>query len=142
MTNHPIILFDGICNLCNGSVQYVIRHDPAALFRFASLQSESGRQLLKNLGLPQNNFNSFVLIQNGRAFTQSTAALNVAKQLKGFSKLIYGFIIVPPFIRNRVYKIIAKNRYKWFGERDHCMIPTPELKSRFLNQHSCHLKKH
>jgi predicted DCC family thiol-disulfide oxidoreductase YuxK len=133
MSTHPIILFDGICNLCNSSVQYVIRHDPDAIFQYASLQSGSGQQLLKEFNLPTSDFNSFVLIQDGKVYTRSTAALKVAKQLKGFIKIVYGFIIVPSFIRDAVYNLIAMNRYKWFGERDHCMIPTPELKSRFLN---------
>ncbi|MCP9752160.1 thiol-disulfide oxidoreductase DCC family protein [Ferruginibacter sp. HRS2-29] len=133
MSTHPIILFDGVCNLCNSSVQYVIRRDPDAFFHYSSLQSESGQQLLKQFKLPTNDFNSFVLVQDGKVYTRSTAALKVARQLKGFIKLVYGFIIVPAFIRDAVYNFIAKNRYKWFGERDHCMIPTPELKSRFLN---------
>lgn len=133
MNNHPIILFDGICNLCNSSVQYVIKHDPTALFRFASLQGETGKQLLKQYGLPENELNSFVLILDNKAYTRSSAAIIVAKQLTGITKLLYGFIIVPPFIRNAVYGFIAKNRYKWFGKKDSCMIPTAELKSRFLN---------
>jgi predicted DCC family thiol-disulfide oxidoreductase YuxK len=133
MNDHPVILFDGVCNLCNGAVQYVIRHDPDAFFRFASLQGEAGQKLLKQYDLPTNNFTSFVLVQNGKVYLRSTAALTVAKQLKGLSKLLYGFIIVPAFIRNAVYNFIAKHRYKWFGEKDHCMIPTPALQSRFLN---------
>jgi len=133
MNNHPIILFDGICNLCNSSVQYVIKHDPNSLFRFASLQGETGQRLLKQYGLPENELNSFVLISDNKAYTRSSAALTVAKQLTGITKLLYGFIIVPPFIRNAVYDLIAKNRYKWFGKKDSCMIPTAELKSRFLN---------
>jgi predicted DCC family thiol-disulfide oxidoreductase YuxK len=132
MNDHPIILFDGICNLCNSSVQYVIKHDPLALFRFASLQGETGKQLLKQYGLPENELNSFVLILENKAYTRSSAALIVAKQLTGITKLLYGFIIVPLFIRNAVYDLIAKNRYKWFGKKDSCMIPTAELKSRFL----------
>ena len=133
MDNHPIILFDGVCNLCNSSVQYVITHDPNAIFQFASLQGETGQQLLKQYGLIENNMNSFVLIQDNKAYTRSTAALFVAKRLKGISKLLYGFIIVPSFIRNAVYDIISRNRYKWFGKKDSCMIPTEALKSRFLN---------
>jgi predicted DCC family thiol-disulfide oxidoreductase YuxK len=133
MDNHPIILFDGVCNLCNSSVQYVIKHDPDAVFRFASLQGETGQQLLKQYGLSTNDMNSFVLISDNKAYTRSEAALNVAKQLTGFTKLLYGFIIVPPFIRNAVYNLIAKNRYKWFGKKDSCMIPTAALRSRFLN---------
>ncbi|MEO5941933.1 MAG: thiol-disulfide oxidoreductase DCC family protein [Ferruginibacter sp.] len=132
MNSHPIILFDGICNLCNGAVQYVIRHDSEAVFQFASLQSESGQNLLQQYNLPKNNFNSFVLIEDNKVYTKSTAALKVAKRLKGGIKLLYGFIIVPAFIRNGVYNIIANNRYKWFGKKNECMIPTPSLQSRFL----------
>ena len=132
MSTHPIILFDGICNLCNSSVQYVIKHDPGALFKFASLQSEQGQNLLKQFNLAANDLNSFVLIQDNKAYTRSTAALKVAKQLNGAIKLLYGFIIVPAFIRDAVYKLIARNRYKWFGRKDQCMVPTPEVKSKFL----------
>ncbi len=132
MNDSPIILFDGICNLCNGSVQYVVKHDSKQLFRFASLQSDTGQILLKKYNLPENNFNSFVLIQNDRAYIKSTAALMVAKKLDGFVKVLYAFIIVPPFIRNGVYNLIAKNRYKWFGKRASCMIPTPALSHLFL----------
>lgn len=133
MKEGPVILFDGVCNLCNGSVQYVIRHDRHAIFKFASLQSDSGQQLLHKYHLPQSNFNSFVLIQDDKAYTRSTAALKVAAKLSGIVKLLYGFIIVPAFIRDAVYNFIARNRYKWFGKKDTCMIPTPALKSRFLN---------
>ena len=133
MNDGPVILFDGVCNLCNGSVQFVIRHDRKKLFRFASLQSESGQQLLQQHQLPQTDFNSFVLIENGKVFTRSTAALKVAQKLSGPVKLLYGFIIVPKFIRDAVYNFISKNRYKWFGKKDSCMIPTPELRNRFLN---------
>jgi predicted DCC family thiol-disulfide oxidoreductase YuxK len=132
MNSHPIILFDGICNLCNGAVQYVIKHDAEAVFQFASLQSEAGQNLLQQYNLPKNNFNSFVLIEEDKVYTKSTAALKVAKQLNGGIKLLYGFIIVPAFIRNCVYNIIASNRYKWFGKKNECMIPTPSLQSRFL----------
>jgi predicted DCC family thiol-disulfide oxidoreductase YuxK len=132
MNPHPIILFDGICNLCNVAIQYVIKHDSEAVFQFASLQSEAGQNLLKEYNLPHNNFNSFVLIEEDKVYTKSTAALKVAKQLNGGIKLLYGFIIVPAFIRNCVYNIIASNRYKWFGKKNECMIPTPSLQSRFL----------
>ncbi|MBC7936058.1 MAG: DUF393 domain-containing protein [Rhizobacter sp.] len=133
MNEGPVILFDGVCNLCNGSVQYVIRHDKAAIFRFASLQSDSGQQLLQQYQLPQSDFASFVLIENGKAHTRSAAALKVARKLSGAVKLLYGFIIVPAFIRDWFYNFISGNRYKWFGKRDSCMIPTPELKNRFIN---------
>ena len=133
MNDKPVILFDGVCNLCNGSVQYVIRHDRNGLFRFASLQSDAGQHLLQQYNLPSTDFTSFVLVQDGKAYTKSTAALKVARKLSGPVRLLYGFIIVPPFIRDAVYNFIAKNRYKWFGKKDSCMIPTPGLKNRFLN---------
>lgn len=133
VNDKPIILFDGVCNLCNGAVQFVIRHDPDGKFLFASLQSETGRNLLQKFAIHADNFNSFVLLQDNKVFTQSTAALKVARQLNGGWKLLYGFIIVPPFIRNAVYKLIATNRYKWFGKQEACMIPAPALQNRFLS---------
>ncbi len=133
MQKEKIILFDGVCNLCNGSVQFVIKHDNKSLFKFASLQSERGQQLLQQYALPGKDFSSFVYIENNIAYTRSTAALKVARHLSGGIQLLYGFIIVPRFIRDAVYDIISKNRYKWFGKKDNCMIPTPELKQRFLN---------
>lgn len=133
MKEQGIILFDGVCNLCNSSVQYVIRHDPAAKFQFAAQQGLSGSGLLRKYGFEENNANSFVLIQNGKAYTKSTAALKVAWQLKGPIRLLYIFMIIPAFIRDAVYTFIANNRYKWFGRRESCMLPTPELQKRFLN---------
>ena len=132
-THKPIILFDGVCNLCNNAVKFLIKHDHLNKFMFSSLQSAMGQSLLQQYNLPQKNLDSFVLIQNEKVFFKSTAALQVAKQLTGPIKLLYGFIIVPAFIRNAVYNFIAKNRYKWFGKKDSCMIPTPALQSRFLN---------
>ena len=133
MNVQPVILFDGVCNLCNTSVQYVIKHDKRAFFTFASLQGETGQRLLKKYGLTAEDLNSFVLIINNKALTRSAAALTVARNLGGIIKLLYGFMIIPAFIRDGVYNIIAKNRYKWFGKRDSCMIPSPELSSRFLH---------
>ncbi|MBC7535315.1 MAG: thiol-disulfide oxidoreductase DCC family protein [Ferruginibacter sp.] len=133
MQIRQIILFDGVCNLCNGAVQFVIKHDPHAKFTFASLQSETGKNLLEAHNLPTDQLNSFVLIQGERSYTRSTAALKVVMQLTGLVKILYGFIIVPVFIRNAVYQLIAKNRYKWFGKKEACMIPSPSLKQRFLN---------
>jgi predicted DCC family thiol-disulfide oxidoreductase YuxK len=130
---NPIILFDGVCNLCNNAVQFVIKNDKIGKFRFAALQSETGQSLLQQYNLPLQGFNSFVLVQNEKVYLKSTAALKVAKQLNSPVKLLYGFIIVPAFIRNAVYNIIANNRYKWFGKKENCMIPTPALQSRFLN---------
>lgn len=128
----PIIIFDGICNLCNRSVQIVIKNDPAGKFMFASLQSEKGQQLLKKFSLPLNEFNSFILVKDDKVYTKSTGALKVAKQLKGGWWLLYGFIIVPKFIRDAVYNWVARNRYKWFGKREECMLPTPAIKARFI----------
>ena len=132
--SHPVILFDGVCNLCNASVQYVIKHDKKKLFRFASLQSSFGESVLKQYDLPVNTFNSFILLSDNKIYTRSTAALLVAKKLSGLIKLFYGFIIIPKFIRDFVYDIIAKNRYKWFGKKEACWVPTPELKSLFLDE--------
>ena len=129
---HPVILFDGVCNLCNASVQYVIKHDKKKLFRFASLQSSFGESVLKQYDLPVNTFNSFILLSDNKIYTRSTAALLVAKKLSGLIKLFYGFIIIPKFIRDFVYDVIAKNRYKWFGIKQTCMVPTPEQRNRFL----------
>ena len=133
MGKKPIILFDGVCNLCNTAVQTVIKNDPKGKFLFASLQSEEGQKLSQQFQLPFNDFNSFVLIQDERVYTRSTGALKVAKQLSGGWKFLYVFIIVPPFIRDAVYNWVSRNRYKWFGKQDECMLPTPELKARFLN---------
>ena len=132
--SHPVILFDGVCNLCNASVQYVIKHDKKKLFRFVSLQSSFGESVLKQYDLPVNTFNSFILLSDNKIYTRSTAALLVAKKLSGLIKLFYGFIIIPKFIRDFVYDVIAKNRYKWFGKKEACWVPTPELKSLFLNE--------
>lgn len=132
MNSKPIILFDGICNLCDGAVKFVIKHDPENQFLFASLQSEAGQRLLKQYKLPLENFNSFILIQDEKVYSKSTGALKVARQIKGVWSWLYIFIIIPAFIRDAVYAWIAQNRYKWFGKKEACMIPTPELKARFL----------
>jgi predicted DCC family thiol-disulfide oxidoreductase YuxK len=129
----PIILFDGVCNLCNGAVQYVIKHDAQKQFQFASLQSNFGQQVLAKHNLSNADFSSFILLKNGKIYLKSTAALLVAKQLKGAVSWLYLFRVVPTFIRNGVYNIIAKNRYKWFGKQDACWLPTTELKARFLD---------
>jgi predicted DCC family thiol-disulfide oxidoreductase YuxK len=130
--NRQIILFDGVCNLCNGLVQFIIKRDPDAKFHFASLQSPIGQSLLKENNLPTDNLYSFIYIKENNCFIKSTAAFNVLKDLGGLWKLLYVFIIIPKFIRDFVYNFIAKRRYRWFGKRDVCMIPTPEMKKRFL----------
>ena len=132
MKVQPVILFDGVCNFCNGAVNFTIKRDKKATIKFAALQSETGRQLVQQYGFPADDMRSFLFIENGKAYNRSTAALRVCRHLKGLWPLCYGFIIVPAFIRNGIYDWIAKNRYKWFGERQECMIPTPEVKARFL----------
>jgi predicted DCC family thiol-disulfide oxidoreductase YuxK len=127
-----IILFDGVCNLCNSSVQFIIKRDPKGYFKFASLQSKFGQGILKQYGLDQD-IDSFVLIENNIPYLRSTAALRICKNLIGFWKFLSVFLLVPPSIRDFLYRIIAKNRYKWFGKKDTCMIPTPEMNNRFLN---------
>jgi len=130
---HPVILFDGLCNLCSASVQYVIKHDPQRIFRFASLQSPQAQKILSGHNLSLNDYSSFVLFASNKVYTRSTAALMVAKKLNGVAKLLYPSIILPKFIRDTVYNIIAKNRYKWFGKKQACWLPTPELKNLFLD---------
>lgn len=131
--NHPVLLFDGVCNLCTGSVQFIIKRDPGARIRFASLQSETGRKLLEAYQLPADQLKSLVFIENGKAYTRSTGALRVSRYLSGLWPLLYGLIIFPRFIRNAVYDWIGKNRYKWFGEKNECWLPSPGLKSRFID---------
>lgn len=132
MSPKPIILFDGICNFCDGAVNFTIKRDKHKKIKFAPLQSEAGRQLLKQYGLPEREMKSFLFIENGKVYDRSTAALRVSRYLTGLWPLLYGFIVVPSFIRNAVYDFIAKNRYKWFGQKDECMIPTPDVRARFL----------
>lgn len=128
-----VILFDGVCNLCNNAVQFVIKHDKAGKFKFAALQSDYAKQALANLPFDLSSLSSIVLIDRGEIYTKSTAALKIAKYLSSGLSLLHLFIIFPKFLRDGVYDIIAKNRYKWFGQQDSCMVPTPDLKSRFLN---------
>lgn len=130
-TTKPIIFFDGVCNLCNSSVQFVIKKDKEARFKFASLQSQAGQEILHQYHLSQNDFNSFILLEDGKLYTRSTAALRVFSQLKGW-KWSRVFQWVPRFVRDGVYNIIARNRYKWFGKQESCMLPSPDLVSRFL----------
>ena len=136
-TDHTLIreytiLFDGVCNLCTSSVQFVINRDPEKFFQFAALQSASGKKLLKDNHLQDHKLHSVLFISRGKVYQRSRAALEITKRLTGLWPMLYIFVIVPPFIRNAVYDWIASNRYRWFGEKNECMIPTPELKSRFL----------
>jgi predicted DCC family thiol-disulfide oxidoreductase YuxK len=132
-TAHAIILFDGVCNFCNGAVQFIIKRDPEGYFRFASQQSEIGQKLIHQYDLDRENNDSIFLIEDGRAYTHSTAAIRIARNLKGFWKAFYYFVYIPKFLRDFGYDLIAKYRYRIFGKRETCMIPRPEWKERFLD---------
>lgn len=129
---HPIVLFDGVCNLCNGSVQFILRRDPAGTFRFASLQSDLGQRLLSEHGLDPKALDSVLVLDGDRLYRESDAALRVARDLKGAWKALTVFRAVPRPVRDWAYRLIARNRYRWFGKSETCWLPTPELRSRFL----------
>ena len=130
---HKIILFDGVCNLCNGSVIFVLKREKKPIFKFASIQSGAGKELLEWCGLPSGYSQAVVLIDNGRTYLGSTAALKIGQELIfPWDILAYAGLVVPKFIRDRIYNQIAQHRYQWFGKRDVCMIPTKELRARFL----------
>jgi len=129
---NTILLFDGVCNFCNDSVNFIIARDSNRYFKFAPLQSEFAEILIKKHNIDSAKTDSIILIENDRVFTYSTAALEVARKLDGGWFVLYGFIVVPKFIRDFFYKIFAKYRYRLFGRRDSCMIPTPEIRDRFL----------
>lgn len=132
MTDKKIILFDGVCNLCNNSVTFVIKRDKKDKFRFAALQETAGQQLVEQYGIDTSKTDSIILIEHNKAYIKSTAALRIARHLGGLYPLAYAFMIIPNFIRNWVYDYVARNRYKWYGKKESCMIPTPELRSKFL----------
>lgn len=133
-THKKLILFDGVCNLCNTSIQYVIKHDKKDKFRFAALQSDIGVQIIQKFNIDTKKTDSILLysIESGLK-SKSSAALHVAKHLGFPNNLMTVFFIVPNFIRNKVYDYIAKNRYKWYGKKESCMIPTKELRAKFLD---------
>ena len=127
-----IILFDGLCNLCNSSVQFILKHEKNQNFLFASLQSDACAKILLQLNYKNNDLNSLVLIEGNKIYKKSTAALRIIKELKPMWHWFYILIIVPKFIRDSVYDLIAKNRYRWFGKKNTCMVPSPEIQERFL----------
>ena len=129
---HPIVLVDGVCHFCQGLTKWIIKRDPEGKYHFASLQSDVAKELLAKENLSTDSMDTFVLIENGKYYTRSTAALRLAKGLKFPYPLLYVFIIIPKFIRNAVYNWVARNRYRWFGKDEACMLPTPEIKDRFL----------
>lgn len=127
-----ILLFDGVCNLCNGVVNFVIDHDRSDYFRFAPLQSAAGRSLLKTHGLDADALDSVVLLEDGRYYQKSDAALRAARRLEHPVRRLHVLTIIPRTIRDAVYDVIARNRYSWFGRQDACRVPTPELRRKFL----------
>ncbi|WP_426753546.1 thiol-disulfide oxidoreductase DCC family protein [Myxococcus sp. Y35] len=128
-----MVLFDGVCNLCNGTVLFLIDRDPEARLRFAALQSQRAAALLAPYGVvPKEEPDSFLLLEDGKLYERSTAALRVARKLSGPWKWLYVFIVIPRPLRDFVYRVVARNRYRWFGREAQCRIPTPELRARFL----------
>lgn len=129
---HPIVLVDGVCHFCQGLTKWIIKRDPEGKYHFASLQSDVAKKLLEQGNLSTDSMDTFVLIEDEKYYTRSTAALRLAKGLKFPYPLLYVLIIVPKFIRNAIYNTVARNRYRWFGKDEACMLPTPEIKDRFL----------
>lgn len=128
-----LILFDGVCNLCNASVNFIIDKDPKKTFQFASLQSQIGQEFLKKFEFPTEGFDTLILIKNNVCLTKSTAALHIAKELSFPYKLLYAFVILPQFIRDHIYSLVAKYRYVLFGKREVCRMPEPGIRDRFLS---------
>lgn len=131
--NHQVILFDGVCNLCNGFIQFIIKKDKKNKFKFCSLQSEQGQNIIKQNSKDLKNIDSVLLFTNNQIYNKSTAVLKIAKTL-GFPYNIIKIIsVIPVKLRDRIYDFIAKNRYRWFGKKTSCWIPTSELKEKFLD---------
>ena len=127
-----IVLFDGVCNFCNATVNFVIEHDKAGYFKFAPLQSEIGAQLIAKHGIDNVETDSVIVVEDDKAYTHSSAALRIAKRLDGIWSWAYAFVVVPKPIRDLAYRLFAKHRYRLFGKQDACMMPTPEVRARFL----------
>ena len=132
MIGQPVIFFDGVCNLCNASVQFVIAHDKKDQFKFTALQGDYAKEVLSKFNADPQKLNTILLLHEGRLYTKSSAALRVAGKLNGLIPLLYVFLLVPKFIRDWFYDIIAKNRYQWWGRQESCWVPTPELKNKFI----------
>jgi predicted DCC family thiol-disulfide oxidoreductase YuxK len=133
MSQPPVIFFDGVCNLCQGAVRFVILRDRAARFRFAPLQSDGHRAQFAVTGRVGEPMDTVILVEDGRRYERSTAALRIARHLDGVWPLLYVFIVIPRPIRDAIYRWIARHRYRWFGRQDQCMIPIPDHQSRFLD---------
>jgi len=132
LKNKTILLFDGYCNLCHSSVQFVLKHEKNNELCFTSLQSPIGIEILKHYSINPNKIDSLVLIEKNKAYFKSSAALRVSKYLKGLYPIGFGLLIIPSVIRNWVYDYVAKNRYKWYGKKDNCIVPDENLAKRFL----------
>jgi predicted DCC family thiol-disulfide oxidoreductase YuxK len=130
---HAIVLFDGVCNLCNGAVNFIIDRDPDGYFRFAPLQSDVAATYLDDADGPDADLSTIVLVEGGQTYVRSTAALRIARRLTGAWPLLFLAIVVPRPLRDAVYNWVAHNRYDWFGRRDECRVPTPALRDRFLD---------
>lgn len=128
-----VVLFDGVCNLCSGAVQFIIRRDKRGIFKFASLQSSFGQRHLDQFKIDKSLLHSIILVRDNQFFERSDAAFEIAKQLKGIWPVLYVFKVLPRFLRDAVYNFVARNRYRFFGKKEACWIPTPELKERFLD---------
>ena len=131
MPDH-LVIFDGVCNFCNATVNFIIRNDKKDAFRFVPFQSNKVQELLRSINIPGHYFESIIYINNGKAYYKTTAILKILRQLGGLYRLFYAFIIVPPFIRNFFYDLLANSRYRFFGKRDVCMVPAPEVRNKFL----------
>ena len=132
-STYPIVLFDGVCNFCNYWVNFAIKRDKKKKLRFTPLQGETAKRLLPQYNISSTSLSSVIFIDGNKVYTQSSAAIRICKYLDGGWKLFYGLMIIPKFFRDWIYNIIARNRYKWFGKKDVCMIPTPEMRARFLD---------
>jgi len=130
--DHPVLLFDGVCNLCNGAIQFVIPRDPDGVLRFAPLQSDLGITVRASAGLSTDDLETVVLVDDGKAYTKSDAAIRVGEHLGGVYRLLSLGRLVPRGLRDRIYDFVAENRYDWFGKKDQCMIPDEDVSSRFL----------
>lgn len=128
---NPVVLFDGVCNFCNGAVNFIIRHDRRKKFKFAPLQSKIGQEMKAKYGVDRD-IDSIILVEDGQAFAHSTAGLRIARRLGGIWSLGYVFIIIPASLRDFCYRLFAKYRYRLFGRQDACMLPTPDVRERFL----------
>lgn len=129
---HDIVIFDGVCNFCDSSVQFILKHDNNDRYRFVPFQQPTGEALLKKYGIDPATIDSIVLIEQQQAFKKSTAILKITRRMSGLWPLMYAFIIVPKFLRDPIYEWIGRNRYRWFGKKEACMIPSPDVRAKFL----------